>query len=272
MDADRADACTCQVRHFDALACMTECFFRIIRRSNARRIVQATLRMLAPLEPLLHRPTRSMQNTTTMPVLRALLNRTRSWLKHHTRDFKRSDFWPGFALKQAAIVLAAWALPAIAGVIVTDWLGRHRSVRYLQTAIQEGMGPHIWNVFAMLGLILTGLLIAAPRQRWLATAAHQVLQNTYALGALMFGLLLGEWICVATPQHAFVLIIAMRLMLALAFSLNLAVWYVAFLVSPARLNTGFMHTIARLAPQFRLPLAAVIVAIAVNSLYVYLGK
>ncbi|KWB78521.1 hypothetical protein WL40_32795 [Burkholderia ubonensis] len=213
-----------------------------------------------------------MQNTTAMPVLRALLHRTRRWLKHHTRDFARSDFWPGWALKQAVIVLAAWAVPAVAGVLVTDWLSRHRPVTYLQTAIREGIGPHVWNVFAMLGMILTGLLIAAPRQRWLAIAAHQVLQNTYALGALMFGLLLGEWICVATPQRAFVLIIAMRLMIAAAFGLNLAVWYVAFLVSPERLNTGFMHTVARLAPQFRLPLATLIVAIAVNSLYVYLDK
>ena len=213
-----------------------------------------------------------MQNTTAMPVLRTLLNRTRSWLKHHTRDFKRSDFWPGCALKQAAIVLAAWALPAIAGVILTHWLGAHRSVKYLQTAIQEGMGPHIWNVFAMLGLILSGLLIAAPRQRWLAIAAHQVLQNTYALGALMFGLLLGKWICLDLPQHASLLIIVARLEFAYAFCLNLAIWYGAFLVTPERLNTGFMHTVARLAPQFRLPLAAVTVAIAVSSLYVYLGK
>lgn len=206
-----------------------------------------------------------------MPVLRALLDRTRSWLKHHTRAFRRSDFWPGRMLWQAAIVPAAWALPAIAGVIVTDWLGSHRSVKYLQTAIQEGIGPHIWNVFAVLGFVLVGLLIAAPRQRWLAVAAHQVLQNTYSLGALMLGLLLGEWICLSASQHTFVFIMA-GMMFAFAFCLNLMVWYVAFLVSPARLNTGFMHSVAQLAPQFRLPLAAVILAVAFDSIYVYLGK
>jgi hypothetical protein len=155
---------------------------------------------------------------------------------------------------------------------VTDWLGRHRPVTYLQTAIQEGIGPHIWNVFGMLGIILVGLLIAAPRQKWLAIAAHQVLQNTYALGALMFGLLLGEWICVATPERALIPVIAVRLMIAIGFCLNLAIWYAAFLVSPERLDTGFMKTIANLEPQFRLPLAAAIVAIATHSLYVYLGK
>lgn len=218
------------------------------------------------------RPTYSMQNTTTIPVLRALLNRTRSWLQYHTRAFRSSDFWPGRMLWQAAIVPAAWALPAIAGVIVTDWLGSHRSVKYLQTTIQEGIGPHIWNVFAVLGLMLVGMLIAAPRQKWLAVAAHQVLQNTYSLGALMFGLLLGEWICLPTSQCTFVFIMAMGLMFAFAFCLNLTVWYVAFLVSPARLNTGFMHSVAQLAPQFRLPLAAAILSVALDSLYVYLGK
>ncbi|HEY3536661.1 MAG TPA: hypothetical protein VGL01_04450 [Trinickia sp.] len=155
---------------------------------------------------------------------------------------------------------------------MTDWLGSHRSVKYLQTAIQEGIGPHIWNVFAMLGVMLVGLLIAAPRQRWLAVAAYQVLQNTYSLGALMFGLLLGEWICLSASQLTFVFIMAAGLMFAFAFCLNLTVWYVAFLVSPARLHTGFMHSVAQLAPQFRLPLAAVILAVALDSIYVYLGK
>lgn len=124
----------------------------------------------------------------------------------------------------------------------------------------------------MLGMILVGLLIAAPRQRWLAIAAHQVLQNAYALGALMFGLLLGEWICVTTYQHALLLIMMIRLLLMLVFCLNLLIWYVAFLVSPARLDTGFMYSIAQLAPQFRLPLALMIVLIALDSLYVYLDK
>ncbi|MBR8212420.1 hypothetical protein KDW61_27525 [Burkholderia cenocepacia] len=213
-----------------------------------------------------------MQNTTAVPILRTLLNRTRNWLQYHTRAFRRSDFWPGRMLWQAAIVAAAWALPAIAGVVVTDWLGSHRSVKYLQMAIQEGIGPHIWNVFAVLGLMLVGLLIAAPRQGWLAVAAHQVLQNTYSLGALMFGLLFGEWICLSASQHTFVFIMTAGLMFAFAFCLNLTIWYVAFLVSPARLNIGFMHSVAQLAPQFRLPLAVVILSVALDSLYVYLGK
>lgn len=207
-----------------------------------------------------------------MPVFRALLNRIRTWMRHHTCHFKRSDFWPGCELKQAAIVLVAWVLPAIAGVVITDWIGSYRSVKYLQMSIQEGIGPHIWNVFAVLGMIPVGLLIAAPRQKWLAIAAYQVLQNTYALGALMFGLLLGEWICVTAPQNAFLLVMVMRLMLAFAFCLNLLIWYAAFLVSPARLDTGFMRSVAQLKPQFRLPLSLIIVLIAFASLYVHLDK
>lgn len=213
-----------------------------------------------------------MQKMTTMAGFRALLNRIRAWVRHHTCHFKRSDFWPGCELKQAAIVFVAWALPAIVGVIVTDWIGSHRSVKYLQMSIQEGIGPHIWNVFAVLGMIPVGLLIAAPRQKWLAIAAYQVLQNTYALGALMFGLLLGEWICVTAPQNAFLLVMVMRLMLAFSFCLNLLIWYVAFLVSPVRLDTGFMRSVAQIKPQFRLPLALIIVVIAFASLYVHLDK
>lgn len=218
-----------------------------------------------------------MQSTTTPSVFRTLLNRTRSWIRHHTRDFKRSDFLPRCAWKQAAIVLAAWTLPAITGVVLTDWLGSHRSVKYLQTAIQEGIGPHIWNVFAVLGMILVGLLIALPRQRWLAIAAYQVLQNTYALGALMLGLLLGQWICFTALQdastlHTYVRVTVSGLMFAMAFCLNFLIWYTSFLISPARLNTGFMHATVRLAPRFRLLMAAAIMATALVSLYIYLDK
>ncbi|VVE58622.1 hypothetical protein PAN31117_05066 [Pandoraea anapnoica] len=188
-----------------------------------------------------------------MSSVRAQLDRIRVWVRHHADHFRRTDFWPGWELKQAAIVLAAWALPAIAGVIATDWLSSHLSVKYLQMSVQEGIGPHIWNVFAVLGIIFAALLIAAPRQKWLAIAAYQVLQNTYALGALMFGLLLGQWICVTAPENDIFLITATSLVFVFAFCLNFSIWYVAFLVSPARLDAGFRHSIAQMKPQLRLP-------------------
>ena len=135
----RTSRCKSVPRHALQCAGLDEgMFFRIIGRCEhaphqARNIANALRHSRhRSFDPFIIYP---MQNTTSMPGLRALLNRTRSWLKHHTRNFRRSDFWPGWALKQAAIVLAAWALPAIAGVIVTDWLGSHRSVKYLQTAI-----------------------------------------------------------------------------------------------------------------------------------------
>jgi hypothetical protein len=213
-----------------------------------------------------------MQKVIVMYGVQGLLNHVRAWVRHHMHHFKRADFWPGCELTQAAIVFAAWALPAIAGVVVTEWLGNYRSVNYLQMSIQEGIGPHIWNVFAVLGMIPVGLLIAAPRQKWFAIAAYQVLQNTYALGALMFGLLLGEWICITAPQNTFFVVMAMTLLLVFAFCLNLLIWYVAFLVSPARLDTGFMRSVAQLKVQFRLPLGSTIVLIALASLYVHLDK
>jgi hypothetical protein len=203
--------------------------------------------------------------TTTPPP--SLRNRAGDWLRHHLRDFERADFWPGSALSQAVTVLLAWALPASVGVLVTDWLGNHRSVAYLQLAIQEGIGPHLWNVFGMLGLALAALLIAAPRQRWLASAAYQVLQNTYALGALMFGLLVGEWCCAPAPADAGVLrTTGIGLLFSSALTLNLVVWYCAFLVSPARLDRGFMHKVARLATPFRLLCAALLMAIMLIAL------
>ncbi|AJY30826.1 putative membrane protein [Burkholderia thailandensis 34] len=211
------------------------------------------------------------------PVLHTLLLRILHWLRHHTRGFVRSDFWPGRAFLDAFVAFAAWALPAIAGVVVTDWLHGRQPATYLQTAIQEGIGPHIWNVFGALGMVLFGLLVAAPRQKWLALAAYQVMLNTYSFGALGLGLLLGQWICIGAPPASGLLHASMRAagigaLFSIAFGLNLAAWYVAFLASPKRMHTGFMLKIAQCAPQFRLPLAATIVAAALVSLYLYLGR
>ncbi|WP_038736573.1 hypothetical protein [Burkholderia pseudomallei] len=238
---------------------------RAVNRRRAARFAHA---------PGAHGP---RPNMIAAPVLHTLLLRTGHWLRRHTRGFSRSDFWPGRAFLEAFTVLAAWVLPAIAGVVATGWLGGHRSVTYLQAAIQEGIGPHIWNVFGTLGAVLFGLLVAAPTQRWLALAAHQVMLNAYSLGALMLGLLLGQWICIGAPPasgllHASLRTAGIGALFSIAFGLNLAVWYVAFLASPKRLHTGFMLKIAQCAPQFRVPLAATIVTAALAALYLYLGR
>lgn len=101
--------------------------------------------------------------------------------------------------------------------------------------------------------------------------------NAYSLGALMLGLLLGQWICIGAPPasgllHASLRTAGIGALFSIAFGLNLAVWYVAFLASPKRLHTGFMLKIAQCAPQFRVPLAATIVTAALASLYLYLGR
>ncbi len=61
-------------------------------------------------------------------------------------------------------------------------------------------------------------------------------------------------------------------MLAFAFYLNFLIWYAAFFVSPARLDTGFMCSVGEIKPRFRLPLALAQCLVAFASLYVDLDK
>lgn len=128
--------------------------------------------------------------------------------------------------------------------MATRWLGNYRSVKYLDAAISEGIGPHLWNVVGAIGAVLFGLFLILPTQRWLAKAANSVLVNTYAIGALTFGLLLGQWFYAFQTANlerwqAWANAVGFGFLFLDVFVLNFSVWYLGYLSAPDRLNTGF---------------------------------
>ncbi|WP_300491811.1 hypothetical protein [Methylobacter sp.] len=91
-----------------------------------------------------------------------------SYLREQFLKFNLSDFSPKPELGKAVVIFLAWALPAVIAVTFTRWRSRFTSVEYFDTAISEGIGPHLWNVFGSIGVILFSLFILAPRVKWFA--------------------------------------------------------------------------------------------------------
>lgn len=141
--------------------------------------------------------------------------------------------------------------------MVTRWLGGYRSVEYLDAAISEGIGPHLWNVVGAIGAVLFGLFLILPTQRWLAKAANNVLVNTYAMGALTFGLLFGQWFYAFHTANlerwqAWANALGFGFLFLDVFFLNFSVCYLGYLSAPERLNTGFASKLASVDLRLRL--------------------
>lgn len=166
-----------------------------------------------------------------------------AYLRSQLSTFTSSDFSPRPAIANAAAIFFGWAIPAFLGVMFTRWLGNCRSVEYLDAAISEGIGPHLWNVVGSIGATLFGLFLILPTQRWLAKAANNVLVNTYAIGALTFGLLFGQWFYAFQTANlerwqAWANALGFGFLFLDVLVLNFSVWYLGYLSSPDRLNTG----------------------------------
>lgn len=167
-----------------------------------------------------------------------------SYLREQFLKFDRSDFSPRPELGKAATIFLAWALPAVIAVTFARWRGRFTSVEYFDRAISEGIGPHLWNVIGSVGVILFSGFILAPRTKWLVVAANNVLVNTYAIGALMFGLLFGQWANAFASAsldrwQAWAYGAGFGFLFAVVIALNFSIWYLGYLSMPARINTGF---------------------------------
>jgi hypothetical protein len=168
----------------------------------------------------------------------------KAYIRTQFSKFDYSDFSPLPGVRNAAVIFMAWALPAVLTVTFTNWRGRYTSVKYLNAAISEGIGPHLWNVVGAVGIALFGLFILVPRSKWLALAANNVLVNTYAIGALTFGILFGQWAnAFATANldrwQAWANGVGFGFLFTSVITLNFIVWYLGYLSMPARINTGF---------------------------------
>lgn len=116
----------------------------------------------------------------------------RQYLDRQFNMFSTSDFFSRKELMGALLTYFYWVVPGFLFVITVEWLARFRSTAYLKKAIEQGVSPELWNVIGCFGAVLFGLSLLLPKWRFAAKAAKQVLANTFAIGSLSFGLILGQ--------------------------------------------------------------------------------
>lgn len=157
----------------------------------------------------------------------------REFLIQRFSHFERSDLIPDENLKEAFTIFFAWALPAFLFVLWANTF--YPEVKFYQAAISEGIGPNLWNAIGSFGLFAFGMAVMFSKFSTPALVAKQILTNTYAIGCLTFGLLVGQW-CVLLSIEELVwwqrglFGITSGFLLVVVFLYNLAVWYLSFLV------------------------------------------
>ena len=162
--------------------------------------------------------------------------------------FDRNDLHPKGEAWNALIVFSSWAVSSFLFVV---WASTyHPENQFYQAAIDEGIGPNLWNAIGSFGLFSFGVAILTPTLRMPSSIAKTILSNTYAIGCLTFGLLVGQWVLL--PYHELswwqqgLFGITSSFLLAIVFVLNLVAWYLSFLIdnSPQK-KSGFIDKLTK---------------------------
>ena len=152
-----------------------------------------------------------------------------------------------------------WAAPATVAVLFITHFKNRLPASYLEAAISDGIGPHIWNVVGVLGLALFGLAVLFPKIEFIATGAYQVLINTYGMGGLAIGLLIGK-IGAQLPSSlsklelwkAWLAGTGIGLLMLELFVLNFSLWCFASLMRSTKEGDGFLRRAASIDLRLRL--------------------
>ncbi|WP_157656218.1 hypothetical protein [Burkholderia ubonensis] len=187
------------------------------------------------------------------------LSNVRSYLTSQLAPFNRSFFWSAIVPIEGLRVAFWWAAPATVAVLFITHFKNQLPASYLEAAISDGIGPHIWNVVGMLGLVLFGLAVLFPKIKFIATGAYQVLINTYGMGGLAIGLLIGK-IGAQLPSslsklelwRAWLAGTGIALLMFELFVLNFSLWCFASLMRPTKEDDGFLRHVASIDLRLRL--------------------
>ncbi len=177
-------------------------------------------------------------------------------IEEQFNHFSKSDFFLKRQFLNGLIIFCTWAIPSF---MFVSWSSNyHPEVEFYRNAINEGIGPNLWNVIGSFGLFSFGLTITFPNFSWLADIAWKVLSSTYAIGSLSFGLLLGQWVFLLINNNLIwwklgLFGVTSGLLLVILFFYNLALWYFSFLIqqrnsdtSPFLIKIGQMHLLWRI--------------------------
>jgi hypothetical protein len=100
-----------------------------------------------------------------------VMHKLRTYLRTQLQPFDRTALWSSHVAKEGLLVVFWWAVPSFAIVLLVAHYRDHLPSAYLESAISEGIGPHLWNVIGTLGLVLVGFALLLPRSRFIARSA-----------------------------------------------------------------------------------------------------
>lgn len=202
------------------------------------------------------------------------MHKLRQYLRTQLSPFDRGALWSSHVAKEGASVVFWWAAPSFLIVCLVARFREHVPSAYLQSAISEGIGPHLWNVVGTLGLVLVGFALLFPGSRFIARSAYQVLINTYAIGGLSFGLLFGQLATALASATANIALWKTSLLgiggvfLAVqALTLNFSLWYLGHLMASREACDGFLHRVERVALRLRLVAFLFLAALPITLLF-----
>ncbi|MCV2439849.1 hypothetical protein [Paucibacter sp. DJ2R-2] len=187
------------------------------------------------------------------------MNRLRQYLSTQFQPFDRAALWSSQVAKEGALIVFWWAVPSFLFVWLVSRFRDYLPAAYLESAISEGIGPHLWNVVGTLGLVLVGFALLFPRSRLIARSAYYVLINTNAIGGLSFGLLFGQLFTRFAASTKNLALWKVWLMgaggvcLAIqVLALNFSLWYLGHLMATREASDGFLHRVERIDFPLRL--------------------
>jgi hypothetical protein len=204
--------------------------------------------------------------------LKTLAESIRAYVLEQLALFDRTALWSSKVAKEGVLVAFWWAVPAFFLVCSVEKFHQKLPSTYLEAAISEGIGPHLWNVIGTLGLVLVGFALLFPKSKYVAKCAHQVLINTYAIGGLSFGLLFGQ---LATSiasanieQWKLWLLGVGGVFLAIQLLLlNFSLWYLGHLMVSREFGSDFLNRVERVHWRLRVFAAALIAGLPVVLLF-----
>ena len=176
------------------------------------------------------------------------------FLRDEISKFTNEDFSPRCEVSRPLKIFFGWFLPSFLYVIFIEFLSNYQAVEYFNEATKQGIGPNLWNMMGGIGFILFFLAVAFYPLKCISKAAEITLENTFAIGSLMFGLLLGQFVTstqdMITHLETWKLWITFPLAIfsfSIALFLNTVTWYFSFLIKS---DGCFYKKLGKLHPLF----------------------
>jgi len=188
--------------------------------------------------------------------------------------FQKSDFWQKENVFKAIRLFMAWAIISCVFVLIVEQIDQTAQiypVGYLQKAIKQGIGPELWNVIGAFGFFFLGLTLLFPQFKIFSEIACHVLETTFGVGALMFGLLAGETISAFSSVSivswkTWFWEVSLTGLFAILFCINLLVWYFSYLSGKQSRRYGMLKKLKSVSFLLRCPLALLLIILPIGVL------